>query len=250
MSYSDNLFTPKDDSGDNPEGDNGYDLSPTDGYFNSNQIPRDIISGPTIPQQDTSKSRAINEHSPDGSEISSTRQVSLHTNASDHAAEHSRISSHSIHSPSYHQQDSSSTPNHTFFDQPPPAYIVSAEASPVSAQERHTPTSYNTFLQNQAEGGLSRDPQSMGGSAGDPNMDKRTPLWLNRASKKESFRREIITKILGIGLPLVIVAALLSAIFVRKLVSLPKSESPLVRMHFNNQKYLVSSKPVQYSNFF
>lgn len=221
MPYSDNIYGPRDDSGNNRDEDDSDELSPTDGYFNSNQIPQNLIPNPTLSQEDNSKAREAREESSRDSEISSTPQMSSHINASAHATEHPRTLSHSIPASSYRRTDNSFSQHQPFFDQPPPAYIASAESSPVTAPGQHTPTNYNTFSQHRLEEGLQREPQSMGGPAGDPEMNERTPLWLYRTPKKISFRREIITKVLGVGLVLAIVAAILSAVFIRRSVSSP-----------------------------
>ncbi|ESZ94116.1 hypothetical protein SBOR_5501 [Sclerotinia borealis F-4128] len=214
MPYSDNLYRAIDDSGNNRDGEDSDELSPIDGYFNSNQIPQDMIPDPTLSQEDNLKARKAREESPRDGEISSTRQMSSYINLSAHATENSRTSLHSFPASSHRRRDESFSQHQPFFDQPPPAYIASAESSPVSVQGQHTHTNYNTFSQHRLEEGRSREPQSMGRPGGNPEMNGRTPLWLYRTPKKIPFQKKIITKVLGVGLVLTIVAAFLSTVFI------------------------------------
>ncbi|KAI9641315.1 hypothetical protein NHQ30_010117 [Ciborinia camelliae] len=216
MPDSDNLSSPNDDSGNDWDGHDSDALSPADGYFNSNQIPQNMISDPTVSQQDKSKSREAREESPRDSEIPSIRRMSSYTDASAHAIQHRQTHSHSLPASSHRSCDNSFSQHQPFFDQPPPAYIASVESSPVSAQGQHTPANYNTFSQHRLEEGLRREPQGMGGPADDSEMNERTPLWRYRTQKKTSFRREIITKVILVGLVLAIVATILNTIFSRR----------------------------------
>ncbi|KAF7917479.1 uncharacterized protein EAE98_010242 [Botrytis deweyae] len=219
MPYSDDPFNSENNPGNNWNEDDSDELSPTDGYFNSNQIPQNMIPDPTLSQEDKSKPQDAKGNFPRDDNISSTLQMSSYPNASSHATQHprhSQISSNSLHASLYHRGVNSFPEHQPFFEQPPPAYIASAASSPVSAQGQHTPTHYNTFSQHRLEGGLPREPQSMGRPAGNPEIDERTPLWLDRTPKKISFRREILKKALGLGLALTIVAVILSAIFTEK----------------------------------
>ncbi|KAF7956394.1 hypothetical protein EAE96_003735 [Botrytis aclada] len=220
MSYSDDMFSSENNTGNNWNDDDRDELSPADGYFNSNQIPQNMIPDPTLSHvEDKSNAQDAKEDCPRGGDIPSTLQMSSHTNASSHATQypqHSQIPSHSLDASSYRTGEYSFPEHQPYFDQPPPAYIASAESSPVSAQGQHTPIHYNTFSQHRLEEGLPRVPQSMGGPAGDPAIDERTPLWLDRTPKNISFRREIIKKALGLGLALTIVAVILGTILTGK----------------------------------
>ncbi|THV53205.1 hypothetical protein BGAL_0056g00020 [Botrytis galanthina] len=220
MSYSNDQFNSENNPGNSWNEDDSDELSPTDGYFNSNQIPRNMIPDPTLSQEeDKSNVQDAKEGFPRDGDILSTPQMSSHTNASSHASQHPRHSqtpSDSLRASSYHREENPFPEHQPFFEQPPPAYIASAESSPVSAQGQHTPIHYNTFSQHRLEEGLPREPQSMGGPAGNPEFDERTPLWLDRTPKNTSFRREIITKALGLGLALTIAAVILSAILTGK----------------------------------
>lgn len=220
MSYSDNIFNAENNPIDNWNEDNSDELSPNDGYFNSNQIPQNMIPDPTLSQEeDKSKAQDAKGNLPRGGNIPSTLQMSSHTNASSHVIEHprhSQTSSNSLLASSYHRRDNSFPENQSFLDQPPPAYIASLESSPVSAQGQHTLMHYNTFSQDRLEEGLPREPQSMGGPAGNQDIDERIPLLLDRTPKNISFRREIITKALGLGLALTIAAVIIGAILTEK----------------------------------
>ncbi|KAK6609705.1 hypothetical protein H4I95_02764 [Botrytis cinerea] len=160
MSYSDNIFNAENNPIDNWNEDNSDELSPNDGYFNSNQIPQNMIPDPTLSQEeDKSKAQDAKGNLPRG---------------------------------------------------------ASLESSPVSAQGQHTLMHYNTFSQDRLEEGLPREPQSMGGPAGNQDIDERIPLLLDRTPKNISFRREIITKALGLGLALTIAAVIIGAILTEK----------------------------------
>ncbi|TEY76375.1 hypothetical protein BOTCAL_0059g00040 [Botryotinia calthae] len=220
MSYSDTISNSENNPVDNWNEDNSDELSPTDGYFNSNQIPRDMIPDPTISQEeDKPKAQIAKWDLQRGGDIPSTPRMSSHTNASSHAIQHprhSQASSNSLLASSYRRRDNSFPENQPFFDLPPPAYIAPLESSPVSAQGQHTLMHYNTFSQHRLEEGLPREPQSMGRPAGNQEIDERIPLWLDQTPKKISFRREIITKALGLGLALTIAAVILGAILTEK----------------------------------
>ncbi|TGO31709.1 hypothetical protein BHYA_0427g00030 [Botrytis hyacinthi] len=220
MSYSDGLFNSESNPGNNWNEDDGDELSPTDGYFNSNQIPQNMILDPTLSQEgDKSDVQDAKGNFPRDGDIPSTPQMPSHTNASSHASQpprHSQTPSNSFHASSYLRGDNFFPEHQPFFEQPPPAYIASAASSPVSAQGQHTPIHYNIFSQHRLEEGLPREPQSMGGPAGNPEIDERTPFWLGRTPKKIFFRREIITKALGLGLALTIAAVMLSEILTGK----------------------------------
>lgn len=224
MSYSNDQSNSENNPRNSWNENDSDELSPTDGYFNSNQIPQNMIPDPTLSQEeDKSNVQDAKEGFPIDRDILSTPKMSSHTNASSHASQHPRHSqtpSDSLRASSYHREENPFPEHQPFFEQPPPAYIASAESSPVSAQGQHTPIHYNTFSQHRLEEGLPREPQSMGGPAGNPEFDERTPLWLDRTPKNISFRREIITKALGLGLALTIVAVILSAILTGKSVSL------------------------------
>ncbi|KAJ8064140.1 hypothetical protein OCU04_007975 [Sclerotinia nivalis] len=213
MPDSDNLDSQGNDLRNSWDEDDSDELSPTAGYFNSNQIPQNMIPDPTHSQEDNPKAREASEGSAKDSGISSTPQMSSHTNASAHATEHSRAPFDSPLASSYRRRDNTFSEHQPLFDQPPPAYVASAESYRVSAQG-HTPTNYNTFSQPRLEKGRSREPRNMGGPAGNPEMNERTPLWLFRTPKRLSFRREIITKALGVGIVIAIIATILSATFI------------------------------------
>ncbi|TGO07367.1 hypothetical protein BTUL_0286g00010 [Botrytis tulipae] len=220
MSYSDNLLYSEDNPGNSWNEDDSDELSPTDGYFNSNRIPQNMIPDPTLSQEEDKSDvqDAKGDFSRDG-DNPSTPQMSSYPNASSHATQpprNSQTPSDSLHASSYLRGENSFPEHQPFFDQPPPAYIASAASSPVSAQGQHTPIHYSTFSQHRLEEGLPREPQSMGGPAGNTEIDERTPLWLDRTPKKISFRREIITKALGLGLALTIAAVILSVILTGK----------------------------------
>ncbi|KAF7876824.1 hypothetical protein EAF04_001907 [Stromatinia cepivora] len=211
MPYPDNLHSQGNDLGNSWDEDDSDELSPTDGYFNSNHIPQNMIPDPTHSQEDNSKAREASEGSAKDGDMSSTPQMSSHTNASAHATEHSRTPFDSPYASSYRRRDNTFSEHQPLFDQPPPAYIASAEYYPVPAQGQHPPMNYNTFSQSRLEEGRPREPQSMGGAAGNPETNERTPLWLFRTPKRLSFRREIITKVLGVGIVIAIIATILSA---------------------------------------
>ncbi|KAF5874777.1 uncharacterized protein Bfra_004795 [Botrytis fragariae] len=215
MPYSDDLFNSENDPRNNWNEDDSNELSPTDGYFNSNQIPSTMIPDPTLSQEEDKSNAqyAMGDFLRDA-DVPSTLQMSSYTNASSHATQYHRHShplSGSLHDSSYRRGENTFPEHQILFEQPPPAYIASATSSPVSAQGQNIPIHYNTFSQHRLEDGLSRESQSMGGPAGNPEIGERTPLWLARTPKKVSFRREIITKALGLGLALTIAAVILSA---------------------------------------
>ncbi|KAF7882314.1 uncharacterized protein EAF01_011766 [Botrytis porri] len=220
MSYSDDLFNSENNPGNNWNEDDSNELSPTDGYFNSNQIPQNISPDPTLSQtEDISKAQDAKGDFPRDRDTPLALQMSLHTNASSHVTgylRHPRTPSDSLHASPSRRGENSFPEHQPFFDQPPLAYIASAESSPVSAQGRHTSIRYNTFSQHRLEEGLPRELQSMGGPADYPEVNEETPLWLGRTPKKISFQREIITKALGLGLALIIAAVILGAILTGK----------------------------------
>ncbi|TGO14762.1 hypothetical protein BPAE_0619g00030 [Botrytis paeoniae] len=220
MSYSDDLVNSGNSSGNSWKEDDSDELSPTDGYFSSNQIPQNMIPDPTLSQEeDNSNAQDAKGDFPRDGDIPSTVQMSSHTNASSHATQHHRHSqapSDSLHASSYRRGENSFPEHQPLSERPRPAYIASAASSPVSAQGQHTSTHYNTFSQHRLEEGLPREPQSMGGLADNPEIDERTPLWLDRTPKKTYFRREIITKAPGLGLALTIAAVIIGAILTVK----------------------------------
>ncbi|QSZ28669.1 hypothetical protein DSL72_003168 [Monilinia vaccinii-corymbosi] len=192
MPRSERPSKPEDDSEDDDH------LSPTDGHFNSNQIHQNIIRHPTTPFEEShSKVRAAMDDASKGRDVSPSRQMSSNTHASAPVSPHGR-------------RDDSSYHHESFFDQPPPAYIASVGSAPVAAQGQRTPANYETFSRHRLEGGSSRERQSIRESANDPGTNERTPIWLYRAPEKISSQRKIVTKILGIGLVLVIIVLLSS----------------------------------------
>ncbi|CAD6443263.1 bf842521-8249-4920-9fac-3f9e8cb5f855 [Sclerotinia trifoliorum] len=214
MPDADNLHNQGNDSRNSWDEENSDELSPTDGYFNSNQIPQNMIPDLTHSQEDIPKAREASEESAKDTDISSTLQMSSHTNASAHATENSRAPFDSLLASSYRRRDNTFSEHQSLFDQPPPAYVASAESCGVSAQGQHTPTNYNTFSQSRLEEGRHGEPQNMGGPVGNPEMNERTPLWLLRTPKRLSFRREIIKKVLGVGIVIAIIATILSTNFI------------------------------------
>ncbi|KAB8293428.1 hypothetical protein EYC80_007743 [Monilinia laxa] len=173
-----------------------------------------MIRDPTLFQENNSKPRKARDESPGDIQIPPMQQISSYMNTSFHATEH--LLTHPTSTSSYHRRDNTFYEDQAFFDQPPPAYITSAASSLISTQGQHTLTNYDTLPQYQTENSLSTQLQSTGGSVNDPEMNERTPLSLHRTHKRISFRREIVTKVLGIGLVLAIAAAVLSGIFTKR----------------------------------
>ncbi|APA13906.1 hypothetical protein sscle_12g086760 [Sclerotinia sclerotiorum 1980 UF-70] len=214
MPDADNLHNQGNDSRNSWDEDNSNELSPTDGYFNSNQIPQKMIPDPTHSQDDNPKAQEAIEGSTKGSNISSTPQMSSHTNASAHATENSRAQFDSPLASSYRRRDNTFSGHQLSFNQPPPTYVASAESCGVSAQGQHIPTNYNTFPQSRLEASRHGESQNTGGPVANSEMNERTPLWLFRTPKRLSFRREMITKVLGVGIVIAIIASILSAAFI------------------------------------
>src|SRR4051812_28525349 len=78
------------------------------------------------------------------------------------------------HSPTDGYFNSSQPPlNMPLDNQPPPAYVASAEASPILSKPQQSTLEYNTFLQNRIEQDHRVPSQSMGRSVDTPNNDDR-----------------------------------------------------------------------------
>jgi hypothetical protein len=200
MLHSDNLHSAEGDSDDESFND---ELSPSDGYFNRQDMPPDtIVPDPSLDSKEEPKTliagrnvQAIIEMNSRSNSGATNSPVLPHSNPShtyaSPASSNNAASSSNIYSPcqpiSSRRTDNLSL-DHSSIRGPPPAY--STNATPTnSSQGLPAGRSYSTVSQNLLEQGLPShyEPQSMGGPVDEPH--ERTPLSGNAVRSASSRRR-------------------------------------------------------------
>lgn len=227
MPYSDNLYSADVESDAESFSD---ELSPTDGYFNRRDIPREILVPDPSQSSNSSddKDELARQEARQNSEVAS-RTTGSPTLSNMYPSLPDASAATSVRTPSSPVSNTPSSPvssrrtddlyseSTPLMHAPPPAY--SASPTLPLAPVFPDPRNYSTFAPHQLEQGLPsrQEPESMGGPVDIPN--ERTPLSISHSegsslppfkTRRSSPCRTLIRKLLFLALVVTVVVLLLT----------------------------------------